>query len=369
MAAKRDYYEVLGLGRESSSEDIRRAYRKLAKQHHPDVSKASGSEERFKEVNEAYAILSDDEKRSAYDRFGHAGVSGNATDFSGFGDIFSGFEEFFGFGTRTRSRRVPRRGDDLRYDLALSFEESIFGVEREIEIQRDEVCHNCQGSRAAPGTTPVKCSTCRGAGEVRQARQTIFGSMVNVATCPTCGGTGETIATPCPVCRGRGLERITRKRTISIPPGVDEGTQIRVAGEGDPGAYGGPHGNLYVVLNVRPHKFFRRRGDDILLDLSVNVAQAALGDEITVPTVDGDEKLAIPAGTQPGKVFRLRGKGVPHLKRTGRGDQLVVVGVKIPTSLNAEQKKLLKQLASTLGTEVEPQERGFLDKLREFIEG
>jgi len=369
VATKRDYYDILGVPRGASVEELRRAYRRQAKQLHPDVNKEDGAEEKIKELNEAYAVLSDEQKRASYDRFGHAGVSGSMPDFSGFGGFGDIFEEFFGFGTRPRTRRAPRRGGDLRYDLTLSFEEAVFGAEKEIEIHREEICSNCAGSGAAPGTTPITCSTCRGSGEVRQTRQTILGSMVNVTTCPTCGGTGETITTPCPTCRGRGLERVTRKRTISVPGGVDGGTQIRVAGEGEPGIFGGPHGNLYVVLNVRPHKYFRRRGEDILLDLSVNVAQAALGDEIAVPTVDGDEKLTIPAGTQPGKVFRLRGKGVPRLKRTGRGDQLVLIGVKIPTTLNAEQKKLFKQLAGTMDTEVEPQERGFFDKLREFIEG
>ncbi|MBI4770209.1 MAG: molecular chaperone DnaJ [Chloroflexi bacterium] len=371
MATKRDYYEILGIGRNASPEDLKRAYRQQAKQLHPDVNKEDGAEEKFKELSEAYAVLSDDQKRAAYDRFGHAGVnnSGGMPDFSGFGfsDIF---EEFFGFGGRAgRSRRSPRRGADLRYDLTLAFEEAVFGAEKEIEIGRNEVCSTCSGSGAAPGTTPITCSTCRGSGEVRQVRQTFLGSMVNVTTCPTCGGGGETIASPCPTCRGRGLEQVARKRTISIPPGVDSGTQIRVAGEGEPGLYGGPHGNLYVVLNVRPHRFFRRRGDDIILDLNINVAQAALGDDIRVPTVDGEEKVMIPAGTQPGKVFHLRGRGVPRLKRTGRGDQLVVIGVKIPTSLSADQKKLFKQLAETMGAEVELQERGFFDRLREFLEG
>lgn len=368
---KRDYYDVLGVPRGASGDDLRKAYRRLAKQYHPDVNKDSGTDERFKEINEAYAILSDEEKRAAYDRYGHAGVHGNAQDFgAGFGGFSDIFEEFFGgFGGRTANRRAPRRGADLRYDLDLTFEEAVFGVEKEIEITRSEPCLNCQGSRAEPGTTPVRCITCKGAGEVRQVRQSFLGSMVSVTTCPTCQGTGETIPTPCRVCHGTGQVRTSRKRLVAIPAGVDNGTQLRLAGEGEPGIFGGPHGNLYVVINVQPHRYFRRRTDDILLDLSINIAQAALGDEIQVPTVDGSEKLNIPAGTQPGRMFRLKGKGVPHLQRTGRGDEIVVVSVHVPTSLTAEQKKLFKQLAETMNTDVQPQEKGFLDKLKDVLGG
>lgn len=369
---KRDYYDILGVPKGASGEDLRKAYRRLAKQYHPDVNKEAGTEERFKEINEAYAVLSDDEKRSAYDRFGHAGVSGNAQDFgAGFGGFSDIFEEFFGGfgGGRTANRRAPRRGADLRYDLDLTFEEAIFGVEKEIEVTRSETCPHCQGSRAEPGTTPMRCPTCKGSGEVRQVRQSFLGSMVSVSTCPTCQGTGETLASPCHACRGSGQVRVSRKRVVSIPPGVDTGTQMRLAGEGEPGIYGGPHGNLYIVINTLPHRYFRRRGNDILLDLSINVAQAALGDEVQVPTVDGSEKLVIPPGTQPGRIFKLKGKGAPILQRSGRGDQIVVVSVHVPTHLTADQKKLFKQLAETMNTDVQPQEKGFLDKLKDVLGG
>jgi molecular chaperone DnaJ len=369
MNSKRDYYEVLGLDRGASEDEIRRAYRRLAKQYHPDVNKEPGAEDHFKEINEAYAVLSDEERRSAYDRFGHAGLKGMPLDFDfGLADIF---EEFFGMGGMASRRRArsPRRGADLRYDLTLEFEEAVFGLEKEIEFTRQEVCSQCKGSGAEPGTTPVRCRTCQGTGEVRQVRQTFLGSMVNVTTCPACGGRGETVQTPCRQCSGHGIQRQTVGRTIPIPPGVDEGTQIRLAGEGEPGANGGPPGNMYVVIHVKPHRYFRRRGDDIYLDLSVNVAQAALGASVAVPTVDGQAELVIPPGTQPGKVVRLKGKGVPHLQRDGRGDQLVVVSVEVPRRLTPEQRKLFEELAGTMGTEVQLQERSFLDRVREFLEG
>jgi molecular chaperone DnaJ len=368
MPEKRDYYQVLGVGRDASSDDLRRAYRRLAKEYHPDVNKDDGAEERFKEINEAYAVLSDDERRAAYDRFGHAGVQGLPTDFSfGFGDLF---EEFFGFGmSGRRGRRTPRRGADLRYDLTLDFEQAVFGLEQEIEFTRQEECSQCHGSGAEPGTTPVRCPTCQGTGEVRQVRQTFLGSLVNVATCPTCGGVGETIATPCRTCNGQGFESRRIRKTLAVPPGVDDGTQLRLAGEGEPGVNGGPRGKLVVVLHVRPHKYFRRRGDDILLDVGINVAQAALGARIEVPTVDGPESVQVPPGTQPGKVVRLRGKGVPHLQQSGRGDELVVLSVEVPRRLSDDQRHLFEQLAGTLGADVTPHEKGFLERLRELLEG
>jgi molecular chaperone DnaJ len=373
MMTERDYYEILGVPRSASADDLKSAFRNLARQYHPDVNKSADAEERFKEINEAYAVLSDPEKRTAYDRFGHAGVRGPSgapdfnVDFSDFADIFG---DFFGFGRSSRqSRNVPRRGADLQYRLNLTFEESIFGAEKEIEITRDETCTTCNGTGAEPGTSPVRCTTCGGRGEVRQARQTILGSMVQVTTCPTCNGTGETISTPCHTCGGHGLVRRTRKKIVTVPAGVDNGNQIRLAGEGQPGTNGGPNGNLYLVIQVQPHKYFHRREDDILMDLSVNIAQAVLGADVDVPTVDGSEKLKIPAGIQPGKVLRLHNKGVPHLHGSGRGDQLVMVNVEIPRHLTAEQHKLFEQLAKSLGSEVRPQERGFLDWLKEALGG
>ncbi len=373
---QRDYYEVLGVPKSASNDDLKAAFRRLARQYHPDVNKEPDAEERFKEINEAYAVLSDSDRRAAYDRFGHAGVKGPGgaqdftVDFSDFADIFGDLFGFGGFGrTSRRSRTAPRRGADLAYRLDLSFEEAIFGVEKEIEITRDELCSTCSGSGAEPGTNPVRCATCNGTGEVRQVRQTLLGSMVQVATCPTCNGVGETIATPCHTCQGRGLERRTRRKVVSIPGGVDGGTQIRLAGEGQPGMNGGPNGNLYVTMQVQPHKFFRRRENDIVLDLDINVAQAALGADVDVPTVDGPARLKIPTGTQPGKVLRMRGKGVPFLRGNGRGDQLVVVNVDIPSRLTADQRQLFEQLAKSLGSEVRPQERSFLDWLKETLGG
>lgn len=375
--AKRDYYEVLGVPRTASSDDLKAAFRRLARQYHPDVNKDQDAEERFKEINEAYAVLSDAEKRQAYDRFGHAGVNAaggvpdfSNVDFSDFADIFGDLFGFGGFSRgQRRSRNAPRRGADLQMRLDLTFEEAVFGVDKEIEITRDEICSNCSGTGAKPGTTPVRCSTCNGVGEVRQVRQTILGSMVQVSTCPTCGGAGEVISSPCSTCNGSGRERRTRKKIISVPAGVDTGTQIRLAGEGQPGANGGPTGNLFVAINVRAHKFFRRRDQDILLDLDINVAQAALGAEVEVPTVDGPTDLKIPAGTQPGKILTLRGKGVPQLRGSGRGDQHVVVNVSIPSRLTNEQRQLFEQLAKSLGSEVHPQERGFLDWLKDALGG
>jgi molecular chaperone DnaJ len=372
----RDYYEILGVPKGASGDEIKSAFRQLARKYHPDVSQETDAEERFKEINEAYAILSDQDKRAAFDRFGHAGVQGaggvpdwTTMDFSDIlGDLF-GFG-FGGFGrSSTRSRNAPRRGQDLQYRVHMDFKEAVFGTDKEIDISRDESCETCSGSGAKPGTSPSRCSTCGGQGEVRQSRQTILGSMVQVTTCPACGGKGEVIVNPCSTCSGRGQVRKSRKKVVSIPAGVDTGTQIRLTAEGQPGVNGGPPGNLYLVIQVQAHKYFRRRENDILLDLNVNIAQATLGDEVKVPTVDGDAMLTIPAGTQPGKIIRMRSKGVPHLRNNNRGDQLIVINVSIPKSLSDEQRQLFEQLAGSLGTEVTPQERGFFDKLRDAIVG
>ena len=370
MPTQRDYYEILGIARQATVDEIRGAYRRLAKQVHPDVNKEPAAEDRFKEISEAYAVLSDEQKRAAYDRYGHAGLSGmGMPDFSGFGveDIFESI--FGGFGARSGPRRSPRRGADLRYDLSLSFEEAITGVDKEVQVTRHEVCPACRGTGAEPGTSPNRCATCNGSGEVRQVRQTFLGSMVNVSNCPTCQGKGEVIATPCHTCRGRTQVRQTRSLTVTVPPGVDNGTQIRLSGEGEPGLNGGPNGNLYVVLNITPHRYFRRQGDDIVLEMAINLTHAALGADIQVPTVNGSEKLKIPAGTQSGTVFHLRGKGVPRLQRSGRGDMHVVVTVAVPTNLSGEQKKLLKDLAKSLSAEAVPQEHGLIDSVREVLTG
>ncbi|MCA9898196.1 MAG: molecular chaperone DnaJ [Anaerolineales bacterium] len=380
MATQRDFYDVLGVARGASKDDIKKAYRKLARKFHPDVNKEDGAEDKFKEVQRAYEVLSDEQKRNMYDTYGHAGVENGAGGFGGyeggFGNISDIFEELFnvGFGGNRRRRRGPRRGADLRADLAISFEEAVFGADKEVEIRRPEMCSVCHGSGAKPGSKPISCITCNGSGEVRRVQQSILGSFVNVTTCSTCQGTGELIPEPCENCRGQKQVMEVRKLKVKVPPGVDSDTQIRLTGEGAPGQDGGPPGNLFVVIDVKPHEFFKRRGEDIYLDLHINVAQAALGDSIMVPTLDGDEPLDIPAGTQPGKVFRLRSKGVPRLDRSGRGapmgrgDQHVLIQVAVPTKLTDEQKELFQELSRTLGKEVVPRgDRGIWDQLRNAL--
>lgn len=375
MASKRDYYEILGLSRTASRDEIKKAYRRLARRYHPDVSQEADADEKFKEISEAYEVLSDDQKRAAYDRFGHAGVRGTGAGAGGFQDFgFGGvadiFEEFFGagFGTSRRRRRGPRRGADLRYDLKISFEEAVFGTEKEIEIRRPEICPSCNGSGAEPGTQPERCTNCNGTGEVRRVQQSILGQFVNVATCPTCRGEGEVITTPCSNCGGRKQVQKLRTIKVRIPAGIRSEQQIRLSGEGAPGSDGGPPGNLYVVVDIERHQIFQRRDDDILINLEINVAQAALGDEITVPTVDGDASLKIPAGTQSGTVFRLRDRGVPHLNGNGRGDQLVMTQVIVPTNLTDHQRELFEEMADSLGKAVVPQrEKGFLNDLKDAL--
>jgi molecular chaperone DnaJ len=372
MATKRDYYEVLGVGRSASKEEIKKIYRQLARQYHPDVNHAPDAETRFKEINEAYEVLSDAEKRTTYDRVGHVepgGLGFGGFDF-GFRDPFEIFEEVFGrgFGFRTSTQRGPRRGADLRYDLHLTFEEAAFGCEKEIEAMRYEPCSACNGSGAEPGTSAVRCSKCNGSGQVRQVQRSILGSFVSVTTCPACHGEGETIALPCSRCSGQRQVYVSRKLSVTIPAGVDSGTQIRLAGEGEVGERGGPPGNLYVVLDVEPHPVFQRRGDDILVALQVNVAQATLGAQVKVPTLEGEEEISIPAGTQGGTILRMRKKGVPHLRQDGRGDELVMVRVAVPTKLSRDQKALFQELAKTLDPEAVWQDkRSFVDDLRELF--
>ncbi len=378
MPDKRDYYETLGVPRDASQDDIKKAFRDLARKYHPDVNKAEDAEEKFKEINEAYGILSDAEKRASYDRYGFSGVNTQGMPNYGDMDLSDLFETLFGFGgmggfgggSRGRSQRnAPRRGADVSGRVRLSFEEAVFGVEKEVEVTRNERCSICDGSGAEPGTHPITCKTCNGSGEVRQVQQTFLGSMVQVGTCPTCGGRGKMIENPCRNCRGSGLERMTRKLKVKIPAGVDHGNQIRMVGEGEPGTNGGPHGNYYLEIDIAPHKFFKRSGNDILLDLNINMAQAALGDEITVPTVDGDVKLRIPPGTQPGRIFKLKEKGVPILNSDDRGNEMVTVNVASPTSLSKEQEELLLALGKTMGTDVSIHERSFFDQLKDTFGG
>lgn len=355
--AKRDYYEVLGVRRDAGSDEIKKAFRRLARQYHPDVNKEPGATDSFKEINEAYEVLSDSQKRAMYDRFGHnmpgtGGFGGAGFDpFESFGgnDPFSTiFESFFG-GGMGRGQRGSQRGADLRYNLQISFEEAVFGCEKEIEFHRLETCPTCSGSGAEPGTDPVRCSRCNGSGEIRQ-RSPLF-NMVTVTPCDQCGGSGMVIPTPCHTCHGEGRVHQKRELKIKIPAGVDGNSQIRISNEGEAGPRGSPRGNLYVALDVRSHPFFVREGHDIVLELRINVAQAALGDEVIVPTVDGDENLKIPPGTQSGHIFRLRGKGVPFLRQNGRGDQVILTHVVVPKKLTERQRKLFEELAETMERE------------------
>lgn len=365
---KQDYYDILGVSRNASQEEIKKAFRRLAMQYHPDRNKDPGAEDRFKEINEAYEVLSDPEKRAAYDRWGHAGPNPferafEGFGFGGFGDIF---DAFFGGATAAR-RRSPQRGADLRVGLTLTFEEAVFGTEKEIEVTRTELCTICGGSGAEPGSQPQRCPTCGGSGEVRRAQQSIFGQFVHVTVCDRCRGEGRVITTPCQHCRGSGRERRTRKLLITIPAGVDTGAQIRLSGEGEAGVYGGSPGNLYVAITVQPHPYFQREGDNIVLDLHLNVAQAALGTDLEVPTLEGPQLLHIPAGTQSGQVITLRGKGIPHVRGGGRGDMLVRVYVQIPTNLTAEQKRLFRELAATFGTHPNGEDRNIFEKIKDVF--
>lgn len=371
MTTTRDYYEILGVSRSANEEELKRAYYRLARQYHPDVNKEDGAAARFKEISEAYQVLSDPEKRSLYDRFGHAGVSGQFE--TGFGDFPFGdlFESLFGggLGMRGAARRGPQPGAHLKTTLTLEFEEAVFGTEKQLEIPRLETCPTCKGSGAEPGTTPVRCPQCRGTGEVRRASQSIFGQFINVTACPRCNGEGEVVNTPCHECHGQKRVQITRKIAVQVPPGVDDGTQIRLGSEGESGTAGGPAGNLYVVISVKPHAVFQRDDHDLLLDLPLNIVQATLGAELDVPTLDGVEQLRIPAGTQHGKTFRIKNKGVPFLKRHGRGDLIVTARIVVPTHLSERQKSLLRELARTLTEDGTGDEKNLLDKFKQAFKG
>ena len=374
---QRDYYEVLGVAKGADAAEMKKAYRKLAMEFHPDRNASGDAAEKFKEINRAYEVLSDPEKRQMYDRFGHAGVDGSAGagggfegfhNFEGFGDIF---DAFFGGGQRGgRRRRGPAKGADLRYNMRLTFEEAVFGVEKEIEFQRLERCEACAGKGAEPGSELATCPECNGAGEIRRAQQSIFGQFVNVAACTRCQGEGRIVPNPCTKCRGTGREKAARKISVKVPAGVDDGAQIRLTNEGEAGARGGESGNLYVVLSVAEHAIFERVEDHILYELPINVAQAALGATVTIPTLDGEMQFDIPAGTQSGEDFVLRGKGVPHLRSAGRGDMVIRVTAVIPEELTDGQRALLQQLAETMGTPVLPRKnKGFFERLRDAVAG
>lgn len=377
-STKRDYYEILGLPRTCSDEEIKKAYRRLALQYHPDRNNAPEATERFKEATEAYQILSDAEKRSMYDRYGHSAferMGGGATvDFSNFVglSIEDLFESFFGTPGQRGARQRVQRGQDLRYDMHLTLEEAVFGTSKEVTLTKNQTCSRCNGSRMEPGTQPTRCTRCEGSGEIRRMQQSIFGQFVNVTLCDRCNGEGQIIAEPCTECQGRGVVRAKSTVAVEIPAGADEGIQLRLNGQGEPAPRGGVAGHLYVVLHVQPHRFFKRQGNDLLLEMPINVAQAALGDEFPVPTLDGKEvTLKVPAGTQSGRTIRVRGEGVPFLREHGRGDLQVHIRVRTPTDLSDEQKKLLRQLAGTFGSSnnTPSENKSFFDKVKDVFSG
>ena len=355
MTTKRDYYEVLEVGREASEEDIRKAFRKKALEFHPDRNKDPNAPEQFKEVNEAYQVLTDPERRRQYDRFGHAGVgsgSGHGGQgfegsdlFGGFGDVF---DAFFGAGPRARTRAA--QGRDLEAAMRVTFEEAVFGADKEIEVTRTEKCARCDGNRSEPGHQAETCSNCKGTGRVRRAQRSVFGQFVTEAACNVCNGAGQTVLHPCTQCKGKGVKRTTRKIQVAVPAGVPHGSTLNVRGQGDSGERGGPPGDLYVNIRVQTHQFFSREENDIHYTLDLSFPQAALGAEIEVPTLDGSENLKVPAGTQSDTQFRLKGKGVPHLGRTKRrGDEIVTVRVETPDKLTQRQKELLEELQNSFG--------------------
>ncbi|MFZ5826626.1 MAG: molecular chaperone DnaJ [Bacillota bacterium] len=377
--AQRDYYEVLGVPRNASEADIKKAFRTLARKYHPDANKDDpNAADKFKEVNEAYQVLSDAEKRARYDQFGHAAEQmGGGNPFEGFGgfgqqqgfgDIF---DMFFG-GGRQRNPRGPVRGADLEYTLELSLEEAAFGIKKELRIPRTEDCETCHGSGARPGTQPVTCSKCRGTGQIQVAQNTVFGRFVNVTTCDRCHGEGKIIESPCATCRGRGRVQKAHTVEVNVPGGVDTGQRLRMPGFGEAGEKGGPPGDLYIVMRVRSDRRFKREGDDLISEAEVSFAQAALGTEIQVPTLDGPEIVKVPEGTQHGDTIRLKGKGVKHLRGAGRGDLHVVIQVKTPTRLSDQERELLRQFAALRGESIGPhdsKDKGFFEKVKDALGG
>ena len=366
-----DYYEVLGVARSASDQELKAAYRRLAMQHHPDRNPGDKqAEERFKECSEAYQVLSDPDKRAAYDRFGHAGLGAaggfNGNPFGGqdIGDIFGDlFGEMFNMGgSRQRASRV-QKGHDVRHDVTIEFEEAVFGKEVPVSVRRREACPDCRGTGTATGRGPTTCAHCQGRGQVRYQQ----GFFSVARTCSACGGTGSVISDPCPGCRGDGRREKQHEILVNIPAGVEDGTRIRYQGEGDAGRFGGPSGDLYIVLHVRAHKFFERDGNDLHCVIPISFPQAALGTEIMIATLDGETKLKVPEGTQSGQTFRIRGKGVPHLNAYGRGDLLAQVMVKIPTKLTKAQKEKLRELGQTMPVENTPTSRSLLDKVKEMF--
>ena len=376
MTVKRDYYEILGVSRDASETDIKRAFRRAAQQHHPDVDTSVGAEERFKELNEAYRVLSDRQRRQAYDMFGHAGVDGApAGGFEGFGGGGFGpfgdiFDAFFGGTATGRSRRGTVPGSDLRYDLTIEFEEAVFGATREIRFPSLVRCDECDGSGAQRGSQPERCPECGGSGERRRVSQTILGQMVNIVACARCGGEGRIVATPCSACRGDGRVREDRVVEVRVPAGIDAGQRIALEGQGEAGPRGGPAGDLFVVINVRSHPQLIRRGTEIYYELPISFPQAALGTRARVPTVDGEQELEIPAGTQSGEELVLRGRGVQRLRGSGRGDQHVIVNVVVPQKLGKRERQLLAELDRVSDPPVIPSGKGssIFDRVRHLFD-
>ena len=379
MAEKRDYYEVLGIDKGASDVEIKKAFRTMAKQYHPDVNQDDKTAEaKFKEVNEAYEVLSDSQKRAQYDQYGHAGMDPNG--FGGFGGGFSDFdmggigdifESFFGggggFGRSSRNKNGPQKGADLKYSMEIAFENAAFGVEKEISINRMELCTTCQGTGAKSGTKPSTCQHCGGSGQVQYKQSTPFGQFVNVKTCDICHGEGKIITNPCTACNGKGKIKKNIKMKINIPAGIDDGQTISLRGEGEPGVKGGPSGDLYVTIKVKAHPLFKRQGNDVICEMPITFVQAALGCELEVPTLDGKVKYTIPEGTQTGAVFRLKTKGIPFLRGNGRGDQYVKVEIEVPKKLNERQKTMLREFADISGDDVHEQRKGFFDKMKDVL--
>lgn len=370
--AKRDYYEILSLDKNATQDEIKKAYRKLSKKYHPDMK--DGSEEKFKEVSEAYEVLSDENKRAQYDRFGHEGMNSQGGfggggfqggGFGGFEDIFS---SFFGGGAR-RDPNAPRKGDDLQYTMSVSFEEAVFGTTKTVTIKKEVTCDVCDGDGTKPGTSKSTCKTCSGSGHVSVEQNTPFGRVQTQRTCPTCGGTGQEIEHPCDKCNGHGTVTKNVDIEVKVPEGIDNGQQIRLSGQGEPGINGGPAGDLYIVFRVKADKRFTRDGDDIHYNLNISFAQAALGDELKVPTINSSIMLTIPAGTQSGRRFRLKEKGVKNVQGFGYGDQYVTVTVVTPTKLSEKERDLFKQLAAENGEDISEQQENFIDKTRRFFKG
>ena len=371
--AKRDYYEVLGVEKGASADELKKAFRRMAKQYHPDLNKENkDAEAKFKEVNEAYEVLSDPEKRSRYDQFGHAGVDPSAAG-GGYGGGFGGFDinvedifgSIFGGGFGGRSRNRAEKGRTIQQEITVSFEEAAFGVEKTIHVMRMENCNECSGSGAKKGTQPETCPTCHGTGQVRMS----MGFMSTARTCDTCRGTGKIIKEPCSACHGYGQVRHNRKITVKIPAGIADGQAISIRGEGDHGRRGGPAGDVILQITVKEHSIFTRRGDDIICHMPITFAEAALGSEMEVPTLDGKVRYQVPEGTQNGSVFRLREKGIPHLNGRGRGDQLVYVQVEVPKNLTAQQKELLRKFADALGMKNYKNKQKFSDKIKNYFGG